>query len=205
MTMDITTLNKVREAAGLLSIEDVIALSSRNTIFDPFSVLIAHGIEIGVGNVIYPVVSLLREGAARLEIGDGNVFHPGTVIAATSGDILVADKNQFGEGGFTAKANRSGARITIGSHGRYLGGAAVYGTSKLEDGSQILGAILVDSSHLEGGAAFNTADPDLRGGVLKGQGTARDLIVPQGYVISAQGSFDAAAMKSQTFYHPTAK
>jgi hypothetical protein len=93
----------------------------------------------------------------------------------------------------------------IGSSGRYLGGATVFGTSVLEDGSQILGAITLDDCHLGGGGSFLSGDPDQRGGVLKGLGTARNLFIPRGHVISAQGQFDVAAIKLQSYYHSRTK
>lgn len=205
MIINTNVMDDVRVAAGLLTIDEVLALCSSNTIFDPFSVLISRKVEIGAGNILYPVTSLLSDGSAKLTIGNDNTFHSGTVISATSGDIVVANKNQFGEGGFTAKANRVGARILIGSRGRYLGGATVFGTSVLEDGSQILGAITLDDCHLEGGGSFLSGDPDERGGVLKGLGTARNLFIPRGHVIAAQGQFDVAAIKLQSYYHSRTK
>ena len=126
MIINTNVMDDVRVAAGLLTIDEVLALCSSNTIFDPFSVLISRKVEIGAGNILYPVTSLLSDGSATLTIGNDNTFHSGTVISATSGDIVVANKNQFGEGGFTAKANRAGARILIGSSGRKITGSRIW-------------------------------------------------------------------------------
>lgn len=202
MAINLHILDKARIASGLLSFDEIIALSSHNTIYDPFSTLISKGISIGSGNVIYPSTCLLLEGDAVFKVGEKNIFYPGTSISATYGDIIIGDGNQFGEGGFVAKTNRAKSHITIGCHGRYLGGVSVFGESQLGNGSQILGAITVDNCYLEAGGSFNDKRPDQRAGVLKGQGYARNLFVPKGHVIFAQGDFEAASMKSQLFYHP---
>jgi NDP-sugar pyrophosphorylase family protein len=189
-------------AGGFLPLAEMLHLAEGNIIFDPFSTLISRFAQIGTGNVFHPCVTLIARAEAPLTIGDGNVLHTGTLLAAEAGPIVIGDSNQFGEGGFTAKANRIGAAIAIGSGGRYLGGAAVFGQSELGAGSQILGLITVDNCVLEAGETYASPDPDERGAVLKGSGTARDVKVGRGEVILGAGSFRQQEIRKQSDFHP---
>ncbi|WP_164019766.1 AraC family transcriptional regulator [Pyxidicoccus trucidator] len=201
----LSALNAPRRVAGLLTIEEVLALaSSGNVIFDPFSVLISRHARIGQGNVFHPCVTLTCAATAELRIGNRNTFHTGTLLAAETGPISMGDGNQFGEGGFTAKANSPGARIVIGDGGRYLGGASIFGQTELGSGTQVLGAITVEGCSLAGGAAFSDPDPDRRAAVLKGAGTARRLVLGVGQVIAGSGTFRLEDAKPQSFFHPKA-
>ena len=196
-------LDELRRAQGLLTIAEVMALiRSGNVIYDPFSVLIARGCEIGRDNVLFPCTYLFRSAGCTLTVGDGNVFHTNTVFAAEAGDIRIGSGNQFGEGGFAAKANRDGAGIRIGDGGRYLGGGSAYGNCDFGSGTQILGAITVDNCQLEAGESYRGPDPDSRGGLLKGLGSARGLTVPTGRVIAGNGVFRAEDMQLQSYFHP---
>ncbi|MGE6758359.1 hypothetical protein ACQKGO_10130 [Corallococcus interemptor] len=199
----LSALDAPRRAADLLTLEEVLGLASRgNVIFDPFSVLISRHVRIGEGNVFHPCVTLTCTASAVLSLGDRNVFHTGTLMAAETGPISIGHGNQFGEGGFTAKANSPQARIVIGDGGRYLGGASVFGQTELGSGTQVLGAITVDRCTLAGGTAFSGPDPDLRGSVLKGSGTARGLVLGVGQVIAGSGAFRLEDAKPQSFFHP---
>lgn len=195
-------IDDIRRSRGLMTIESIGQLVERgNVIFDPFSVLISESVSIGTGNIIFPCVSLLCS-TGELSIGDSNMFHSNSHIEAVSGPIRIGSSNQFGEGGFTAKTNRAEALITIGDHGRYLGGASVFGKTLLGSGSQILGAIAVDGCQLESGQPYQDPDPDRRAGLLKGSGNARNLTVPKGQVISGNGVFAISDIKPQSFFHP---
>ncbi|MFY2556913.1 hypothetical protein ACN469_04730 [Corallococcus terminator] len=207
MRLDLlAALDAPRRSAGLLTVEEVLALADTgNVVYDPFSVLISRHLRIGEGNVIHPCVTLTCAATAEFQLGSRNILHTGTLLAAETGSIVVGDGNQFGEGGFTAKANRAGARITVGDGGRYLGGASVFGESVLGSGTQVLGAITVDSCQLAAGAAFSDPDPDVRAAVLKGSGTARGLALGVGQVILGNGGFRAEDVKPQAFYHPKVK
>ena len=200
----IAKMDKTRRALGLLEIEAVLDLAERgNVIFDPFSTLIAKNACIGTQNVFYPGVTILCSPSGELMIGDGNTFHAGTWLAAETGTVTIGSGNLLGEGGgFTAKANRAGARIVIGDHGRYQGGASVFGETTLGSGSQLLGMITVDSCHLAPGGSFRDPDPDTRGALLKGQGTARNLRLETGQVIAVNGVFQIDDVKPQSFFHP---
>lgn len=196
-------LDEVRRLKGLLTLAELIDLSQRgNVVFDPYSVLISARAVIGRDNTFYPGAYLLCSGAGRLEIGDGNIFHSNTLIEATHGNIKIGNRNQFGEGGFTAKANRAGASITIGDSGRYLNGTAVYGETDLESGSQLLGQISADTCKLSAGGSYLEPDPDRRAGLLKGSGVARNLTVPIGHVVVGAGGFSASDLQLQSSFHP---
>jgi hypothetical protein len=204
--IDLRFLDETRRNHGLMTLEEIKELAQRgNVVFDPFSLLISHSVSIGSGNVFFPNVSLMADNHATLSIKDDNRFHPLTVIEAQSGPIMIGTGNQFGEGGFTARTNRPHAVIHIGDHGRYLGGASVFGQCELGSGSQILGAITSQDCTLEAGLSFKDDDVDQRAGLLKGAGLARSLTVPKGFVISAQGDFSIADLKPQSFYHPKSK
>jgi hypothetical protein len=202
----IAKINETRRALGLLEVEAVLALAERgNVVLDPFSTLIAKNVRIGAENMFYPCVTVLCSASGELSIGDSNTFHTRTWLAAETGPIMIGSRNEFGEGGgFTAKANRARARIVIGDNGRYQGGASVFGETTLGSGSQLLGMITVDSCHLAAGGSFRDPDPDTRGALLKGQGTARNLRLDIGQVISASGVFQMEDVKPQSFFHPKA-
>jgi len=196
-------LDEVRRQKELLTIGQLIDLSKRGNIFyDPHSVLISARAVIGRDNIFFPGVYLFCSEGGTLEVGDGNTFHANTLIEATHGAIRIGSRNQFGEGGFTAKANRHAASTAIGDEGRYLNGAAVFGETTLGSGSQLLGQITVDSCILAAGGSFREPDPDRRAGLLKGTGVAQNLTVPIGHVAVGAGSFSAADLQLQSNFHP---
>ena len=55
---------------------------------------------------------------------------------------------------------------------------------------------------LSGGGDFTHPDPDGRGAVLKGSGTARGLRLDRGDVINGIGDFAAFPVERQVKYHP---
>jgi hypothetical protein len=58
---------------------------------------------------------------------------------------------------------------------------------RIGTGAQILGSISARAVTLADGADHAFADPDQRGGVLKGTGTARNLSVGVGQVVNGLG------------------
>lgn len=197
-------IDDVRRARGLLTIEETLALSARgNVIFDPYSTLIARGVQIGRDNSLHPNVQLL--GLAPLSIGDGNTLYPGTRIEAVTGSIQIGHRNEIGDGGFSARTTMPGACITIGDDGRYTLNCALTGLCDLGSGSQILGPVTVDSCTLGAGCSHLEPNADLRGAVLKGTGRARGLTLSRGQVIQGFGLFDKRHLKMQSFYHPKAE
>jgi len=201
MLFDTAKLDRMRRDLGYLTVEETLEQVKDNIVLDPFSLLLGRGVAIGSRNVFYPNVTMTLEAGGAISIADRNTFHSGTALFAGPGRIAIGSGNQFGEGGFTAKANRPGASIEIGDHGRYLGGAAIYGETRLGSGSQILGAIAVDNCTLAAGAAHHDPDPDARGAVLKGFGSARGLTLACGQVIQGSGVFDAKDVKPQWLFH----
>ena len=93
--------------------------------------------------------------------------------------LKLGNKNQFGEGGFTAKTNQPGSRVVIGNNGRYLNNSAVFGKTELQSGSQILGNITLISCKLSEGGSYQEPDPNLRAGLLKGSVSPESLLWPK--------------------------
>jgi hypothetical protein len=199
----IALIDQARAAAGYLSVLQTARLSDRgNVVLDPFSILISPHVTIGSGNLFNPSVILGGSRDAPLVIGNSNRFYGGTLIVAETGPIVIGDGNQFGEGGFTARANRPGASIQIGSGGRYVGGSTVLGRCRLGNGSQILGMITADGVELGDGEPHTDPDPDTRGGVLKGSGLARGIRVNAGEVVVGDRLFRQQDIQRQFDFHP---
>ncbi|HEY8381953.1 MAG TPA: hypothetical protein VIL09_07385 [Microvirga sp.] len=174
--------DEARRRLGCLSLEAMLAYHEAGVaIVDPFSTLIAPGVAIGAGTILYPGVSLRQDAGGRIAIG------PDCEIGA--------------DGGFTVRAS-GGVVITVGAGARLSGGGSLSETSAIGDGAQILGAIDARACRLEGGGCHRDPDPDARGGVLKGAGRARGLHIPRGRVIQAFGLFDMKDMLPQSHFHP---
>lgn len=172
-----------------------------NTFLDPYSCLISYKVRLGEGNVFYPNV-MIQAGVKILRIGMGNTFFSGVSVRAVKGRISIGDGNQFGIGGCIIEADNVKAEMVIGNGCRFLRGAALYGSTNLGDGAQVLGPIAVQDCTLEGGESFRDPDPDKRAAVLKGFGTARGLQVPCGHVINGKGDFHQIELERQSVYHP---
>jgi len=196
----------MRSQAGFLTVSQLLErFGKTNILLDPFSTLVTENVSLGDGNILHPCVRILSANGYQVLLGRHNVILPGTVIEATAGDIRIGDANEIGDGGFSARANRVGSAILIGSNGRYQGNASVFGESTLGDGTQILGHIMVNNCSLEAGADYKSSDPALRGGLLKGYGSAQNIHVPQGQVIAGWGESLANMLLSQTTFHPKEK
>ncbi|WP_328789405.1 hypothetical protein [Streptomyces sp. NBC_00273] len=201
-----TVLNDVRVQNGFLTLEDMMDLAARNTVFDPYSTLIARDARIGSGNVFYPGVVVRCDSGGECRIGDANTFHPATlVVAAAGGRVTIGDGCSLGPGGVQIKANQPKTDLRIGNGVRLLNGAEIVGSSLLGDGSQIIGAVAAQSVELGGGQDFTGPDPDLRGAVLKGFGLARAVRLNTGDVVNGAGDFASAPIERQLAYHPRSK
>jgi hypothetical protein len=195
-------IDQQRELRGFRSIGEILELTKNgNIVLDPLSTLISQSIVVGSRNVFYPGIILEEQNQGSIEIGDDNLFYPSTFVLAEQGVIVIGNANQFGEGGCIIKANQLNSQIKIDDHGRYLNGTQIMGKTYLGTGSQILGAITVQSCSLEGGEDFLSSDPDLRGAVLKGAGLARNLVLERGKVINGQGNFANSPVELQSSYH----
>ena len=197
----VTEIDRQRRAAGFLAVGQILELAADNTVLDPLGLLISVGAEVGTGNVFYPGVVVETRSGGTIRIGNRNTFYPQSLVLADAGRIAIGSGNELGPGGLTLHSS-AGAEITVGDGGRYNQGAQIGAGARLGGGSQVLGAIAVIDSVLEAGASYRHSDPDQRGGVLKGSGTASGIVVRQGEVINRRVMFEQAAVERQTAYHP---
>jgi NDP-sugar pyrophosphorylase family protein len=205
LSKTIALIDEQRRKQGFLSIAQMLERYSKNIILDPFSTLISEGVEMGEGNVIYPNIIIESRNGGNIVLGDKNILYPGTLFLADHGGIRIGSENEFGDGGLRLKSNMEGTSIVIGDSGRYTNNAAIVGPCSLGSGSQVLGPITAQNCHLEAGESYKHDDPDLRAGVLKGFGQARNLTVKQGEVINGKGIFEQANVERQIVYHPKKK
>jgi len=169
--------------------------------------LIDRRVKLGDNNTFYPSVVIEIDDLGIITLGSNNVFFPmAFLFVAQGGQIEVGDNNQFGDGGVSIKANIPGAKISIGSSGRYLQSPQILGKeTSLGDGSQIIGNITVQNVTLDGGGNFSESNPDNRGAVLKGMGTAKNIHLQKGDVLNGWGTFDSSEIERQIKYHPQKK
>ncbi|MFD8086604.1 hypothetical protein ACFV4F_33465 [Kitasatospora sp. NPDC059722] len=198
-------MDEQRRTNGFRTLGEMAVLAETNTVFDPFSTLIARDAEIGEGNTFFPGVVVRCDGGT-CSIGSGSTFHPSTLLlAADGGRIVVGDGCSLGPGGVQIKANQPGSLLSVGDHARLLNGAEVVGSSVIGDGAQVIGAISAQSVRLAGGDDFTGPDPDRRGAVLKGSGLARGIRLAVGDVVNGLGDFAAAPVERQLAYHPRSR
>ena len=194
-----------RQRLGFLSLGETIALAHRDILLpDPNSVLISADVQLEAGIVLWPNVILQASGGGRIAVGRGTQLFPGTRIVASGGTVRIGVEAEIGEeGGFTIKAS-AGDIIGIGDGARLLGGGSLALSNRIGRGAQILGPIRCQNCTLGDGGSYRDPDPDMRGGVLKGSGVARNVEVPQGHVIQAFGLFAEAVLRRQSYFHPKA-
>jgi hypothetical protein len=192
-----------RERLGFLSAAETAALAYRGiSIPDPTSVLVASGVQLGTGTVLWPGVILETRDGGTIVIGDGTQLFPGSRFVASGGSITVGAQVEIGEeGGFTIKAE-AGDLIQIGAGARLLGGGSLTLSNRIGRGAQILGPIRCQNCTLGDGGTYRDPEPDARGGVLKGSGVARHIEVPTGSVIQAFGLFSEGPLRQQSYFHP---
>lgn len=193
-----------RIALGWRTVVEVLELAEAGSVvLDPYSLLIGREVKLGRHNVFYPNVVIECDTESRISLGDTNTFLPGAWLSATNqGEIQLGHRNRIGEGGARITVDRPGAAIRIGHRTRVVGGAAISGPAVLGDGSQVIGQVAVQAIDLAAGSDWTYADPDGRGGVLKGFGRGRNLTVGRGEVLNGQGDFANAPLERQRTYHP---
>ena len=186
-----------RAANGYHTIEELITvIGARNTIIDPFSVLISRNVTIGRGNTISSGVAFIADSSSTMRIGDNNLFSNNTRLeAANAASIILGSNNSFGDGVVIVKCNTNNGNMIFGNNCRFDGRINTYGDCAFGDGSQILGTINVYNCTLRGGGAHTEPDPGKRAGLLKGIGTTRGLTVEAGMVLNGFGPFDQMAVE----------
>ncbi|WP_034263293.1 hypothetical protein [Actinospica robiniae] len=204
--MDHSDLDAPRIAYGFLTIGECVELGRRiGALFDPYSTLLSRHARFGPGTVIYPTVSVECAPDARCEFGPDNILYPGLRVTVGSGAaVVVGSGNRLGEGGARITADGAGANVHIADRTRVSDGAILGDGCVLGVGSQILGAISARAVRLAAGGDFTCPDPDLRGAVLKGRGTAHGLSLAVGEVVNGNGPFADSPVERQRVYHPDA-
>ncbi len=200
----VENLERSRRNAGYLGVRELLGLVDRGiSVFDPFSTLISVRAVLGRNSVFYPqtIVEIVSDGVT--EIGEGNVFWPGTILRAAGGRIAIGDGCEFGPGGAVLTAG-PGETIEIGDRCLLNSGATVRGKNALGTGAQVLGAVTLRNCILMAGEDHRFPDPDLRGGVLKGSGFAENLSIGRGEVINGRNQLLPSMTERQRRYHPGA-
>ena len=192
-------MNRAREAKGFRTIDEMYELARENTIFDLFSVLISRSVSIGKGNIIYPNV-LIQNIAGIIRIGEHNSLFNGTKIHNASGNIEIGNENEIGEN--TISIKNSHGKIEIKDHCRLMNGGQILDDCYLGNGTQVLGNIKMSGCVLVDGKSYREQNPNKRGGVLKGFGTAHNLRIDAGMVINGKGIMTADMIEKQENYHP---
>lgn len=116
------------------------------------------------------------------------------------GEIIIGSYNNF-NGGISAKSNVPNSKIIFSNNGRYDGKINIFGDCKFGEGSQIIGTINVYNCTLIGGGDYREENPDRRAGLIKGIGTAKNIVVDKGFVVNGFGDFAKAAQELQSNYH----
>ncbi|HET9907559.1 MAG TPA: hypothetical protein VFQ23_12990 [Anaerolineales bacterium] len=192
-------MNRVREEKGFRTIDEIYELAKENTIFNPFSVLISRSVSLGKGNIIYPNV-VIENMAGIIVIGDHNNLFNGTTIRNLSGKIEISNDNEIGENAISIK--NSQGKIEIKDNCRLMNGAQILDDCYVGNGAQVLGNIKMRGCILADGESYKEKNPNRRGGVLKGFGTANNLQIEIGMVINGNGSMSADMIERQETYHP---
>jgi acetyltransferase-like isoleucine patch superfamily enzyme len=195
-----------RSARGLRTVGEILELAEAGTVvLDPYSVLVGSRVRLGEGNLLYPGVVIECDQDSQCTLGSGNTLLPGTFITASGGaEVSIGSNNRIGEGGARITANQPGKNVTIGDNTRLSSGPLILGPTELGDGCAVLGQITAQQIELSGGADGSHPDPDHRGAVLKGFGTARKLTLKVGEVVNGSGDFADAPIERQRAYHPDA-
>jgi hypothetical protein len=198
-----SAVDAARRSLGFLTGEEVLRLAQSGAVMpEPRSVLVSANVDLSQGVTLWPTTILQALGTGRITIGAGTILFPGTRIVATDGEVRIGVDAEIGEeGGFTIKAG-TGTFIEIGDGARLLGGGSLSGPNRIGRGAQILGPIRCQDCRLGDGGTYRDQEPDMRGGVLKGSGVARNIEIPQGHVIQAFGLFAEGTLRRQSYFHP---
>lgn len=195
-------MDKFRADNDFYTLSEMCALCKDNIIFDFYSVLISKNVTLGKDNIIYPGVIMETDLESNITIGSHNVFFNNThVEAKCCGDITIGNYNNFMNGGISIRSNMPNSKIIFSNNGRYDGRINIFGNCLFGEGSQIIGTINVYNCTLIGGGDYNEKDPDRRAGLIKGFGTAKNIVVDKGMVVNGFGDFSQADLELQSNYH----
>ena len=195
----IEQMNRTREEQGFRTIGEMYELAKENSIFNLFSVLISRSVYLGNGNIVYPNV-VIENIAGIIAIGDNNKLFNGTKIQNFSGIIEIGSDNEIGENGTSIKTVQG--KIEIKDNCRLMNGAQILDDCYLGNGTQVLGNIKMSGCTLADGESYKEKNPNVRGGVLKGFGTANKLRIEIGMVINGNGVMTVDMIERQEKYHP---
>lgn len=195
-------MEKFRTENNFYTLSEMCDLCKDNIIFDFYSVLISKNVTLGKDNIIYPGVIMETDLESNITIGNHNVFFNNTHLdAKCGGEIIIGSYNNFMNGGISIRSNMPNSKITFSNSGRYDGRINIFGNCEFGEGSQIIGTINVYSCTLIGGGDYNEKDPDRRAGLIKGFGTAKNIVVDKGMVVNGFGDFSQAPLELQSNYH----
>ncbi len=190
--------DSIRQEFGYLTVAEILQLCATQKILDPSSTLISRKAQLGEGNVFYPGTVIAVDEQSFCVIGDRNIFYPGTFLSAVDGGmLLLGSEIALGPGGVQLTAGRSDA-VAVGDRARLTNGAVVTGRSVLGSGSQIVGAIRAESVVLADGGDHASLPAEKRGSVLKGSGVARGLRLAPGDLVHGFGELTSATLERQT-------
>ena len=183
--MMINRIDEYRKQYGFYTVDEIISeVALENVVFDPYSLLISKSVHIGKDNIFYSNIVIKSDHDSLIKIGSHNTFFTNTYFVAENGGVIeVGNENIFSGGPISIKANMNQAQIIFNDEGRYDGNINVY------------------SCKLEAGASYKDPDPDHRAGLIKGLGTAKNLVVPQGKVINGWHEFKQEQLEDQSHYH----
>jgi NDP-sugar pyrophosphorylase family protein len=184
-------------------INEVIELAQYNTLYDIFSILISKNVKIGKGNIIYPNVIIECNDEHGIIIGDNNILYNGCSVKAKSGKIEIGNHNEIGENGVFISSLEN--EIKRKNNCRLMNGAQILDGCIIGNGCQVLGNIKAVKCILQDGESYEWDNPNMRGGVLKGFGSATELLVDKGEVIFGKGLFSKDMIEKQEKYHPNWK
>jgi len=191
----INYINQVRSENGYRTIDELLDIGKRNTIYDIFSILISKTVSIGSGNVFYPNVLIKGE----TTIGDSNTLFSGTNIQAIKGIVKIGSGNEIGEN--IAEIKASNGKVNITDQCRIMNNAHIMDGCYLGKGSQVLGNIKISNCYLCDGESYKERNPNNRGGVIKGFGTGNNLKIATGMVINGNGIMKMEMLERQEKYH----
>lgn len=195
----IASMNGAREKNGFMTIEQIFEIAYENQVYDVFSLLISKNVIIGKGNTFYPNC-MIECKKGRISIGDFNTICNGTTMRVINSILEIGDNNEIGENGLSITTVKG--KTVVMNQCRLKNNAQILDNCYIGNGAQVLGNIKMSECILENGASYKEINPNNRGGVIKGYGTALNLVVKAGEVLSGTGIMTNDMIERQEKYHP---